>query len=117
MKVPDAARNLLNVWNEASAYFDLPEEDAARESVDEAADTLREALRRWERVAELKEALAALMVGLVRDTRPGQNPELHDAVFAVQDAAPLVAELHELLAELERHGEPVSRGKWRMPRP
>lgn len=71
---------------------------------------------RRERIGELQQTLATLMVGLVADTRPGRMPELHDANFAVEDAKPLVAELHELLAELEAEGEPVSRGRWRMPR-
>lgn len=69
-----------------------------------------------DRVAETQEALAALMVGLVADTRPNSMPELHDARFAVEDAKPLVVRLHELLVQLEAHGEPVSRGRWRMPR-
>lgn len=63
---------------------------------------------RRERVAEIQQALAALMVDLVADPRPGRIPELHDANFAVENAKPLVAELHELLAELEAEGELVS---------
>lgn len=69
-----------------------------------------------ERIAEINEKLAALMVGLVADTRPRSMPELHDARLAVEDAKPLMSELHELLGELEAVGEPVNRGRWRMPR-